>query len=242
MAPLTHAVPDLMDVRQAVDAVLAEFLAAKRRSARPTTRELIDTLRDFLFAGGKRIRPMMCMCGWYAADGRGDPEPVMRAAASLELFHAFPLIHDDVMDNSDIRRGRSTVHRLLAERHRGRGGPGNADRFGLEAAVLPGDLALARSGELLRGKCIALMAIAVAWATPAQLRLLHALVGRPDLTEEQADAVRAVLEATGARLEVERMIARRFRRALAARDRTPFPESATAALRQLAYATSARRS
>lgn len=59
VATLTHAVPDLMDVRQAVYAVLAEFLAAEPRSARPTTRELIDTLRDFLFAGGKRIRPTL---------------------------------------------------------------------------------------------------------------------------------------------------------------------------------------
>ncbi|WP_406397382.1 hypothetical protein OH805_00865 [Streptomyces sp. NBC_00879] len=42
LAPLTHAVPDLIDVRQAVDAVLAEFLSAKRRCARSTTRELID--------------------------------------------------------------------------------------------------------------------------------------------------------------------------------------------------------
>ncbi|WP_405605109.1 hypothetical protein OG741_36965 [Streptomyces sp. NBC_01410] len=88
----THAVPDLMDVRQAVDTALAEFLAAKRRSARPATRELIDTSRDFLFAGGKRIRPMMCICGWYAADGRGDPEPVVRAAASLELCTALMAI------------------------------------------------------------------------------------------------------------------------------------------------------
>lgn len=356
LTALTDATPDLRDVRQAVDAVLAELLAAKRRSAAPALRELIDTLHGFLFAGGKRIRPVMCLCGWYAAGGRGDPEPVVRAAASLELFHTFALIQDDVMDNSDLRRGRSTVHRSLADLHRSRGGPGNADQFGRNAAVLLGDLALALSDELLHtsltpdqlraalpvidtmrtevvfgqyldllgvgrpigdlahalelirfktakytverplhlggalagratavadactayalpigeafqlrddllgafgdpaatgkpaiddfreGKCTVLLALAGARADPVQLRLLHALVGRPDLTEEQADAVRVVLEATGARLTVERMIARRCRRALSALDRAAFPQAATAALRQLASALSARTS
>jgi geranylgeranyl diphosphate synthase type I len=356
LTALTDAVPDLMDIRQAVDAALAEFLAAKRRSATPALRELIDTLGGFIFVGGKRIRPVMCICGWYAAGGRRDPGPVVRAAASLELFHAFALIHDDVMDDSALRRGRSTVHRLLAHRHRSRGGPGNADRFGLNAAVLLGDFALALSDELLHtgltpvqlraalpvvdtmrtevvfgqyldllgagrptgdvahamevsryktakytverplhlggalagcdtavtdactayalpigeafqlrddllgafgdpaatgkpatddfreGKCTVLMALAVLRATPAQRALLHAVVGRPDLTEEQADAVRGVLEATGARLAAERMITRRCRRALAVLDRASFPEAATAAMRQLVHATSARTS
>ncbi|MFF7977391.1 polyprenyl synthetase family protein [Streptomyces sp. NPDC007905] len=353
---LTDAVPGLPGIRQAVDAVLAEFLAAKRRSATPDLRELIDILEGFLSAGGKRIRPVMCICGWYASGGRGEPGPVVRAAASLELFHAFALIHDDLMDNSHIRRGRPTVHRLLADRHRSQGGSGNADRFGMNAAVLLGDFALALSDELLHtgltpiqlraalpvidamrtevmfgqyrdllgtgrptagvahaleliryktakytverplhlggtlagcdtaatdaltayplpvgeafqlrddllgafgdpakpgkpvtddfreGKCTVLMALAVVRATSAQLRALHELVGRSGLTEEQADSIRIVLEDTGARLAVERMIARRCRRALAALDRAPFPEPATTALRHLAYATSVRTS
>lgn len=104
---LTDAAPDLRDVRQAVDAVLTGFLAAKRRSAAAALRKLSDTLCGFLFAGGNRIRPVMGLCGWYAAGGRGDPEPVVRAAVSLELFHTFGLVHDGVMDDSDLRRGRS---------------------------------------------------------------------------------------------------------------------------------------
>ncbi|MFF0061551.1 polyprenyl synthetase family protein [Streptomyces sp. NPDC005279] len=357
MTALTDAAPDLVEVRRAVDSVLVEFLAAKSRSAPPQLPELLETLRRFLFAGGKRIRPLMCVCGWYAADGHGDPEPVLRAAASLELFHTCALIHDDVMDDSDTRRGHRSVHASLADRHRSRNGPGDADRFGTNAAILLGDLALTWSDELLHtaglttaqlraalavvdamrseimfgqyldllgtgrphdsiaraltvsrfktakytverplhlggalagcsaavrdactayalpigeafqlrddllggfgdpaatgkpstddfrhGKCTVLMALAVVRATPAQLRLLHALVGRPDLTEEQADAVRAVLEATGARLAVERMIARRHRRAMKALDRAPFPEAAIETLRQLAHAASVRTS
>ncbi|WP_443057525.1 polyprenyl synthetase family protein [Streptomyces sp. NBC_00664] len=68
--------------------------------------------------GSKRLRPVLCVLGWLAAAG-GEPAsallpvplPVLRAAASLELLHAFALIHDDVMDGSDLRRGRPTVHR-----------------------------------------------------------------------------------------------------------------------------------
>ncbi|MFF3247190.1 hypothetical protein ACFYWY_26490 [Streptomyces sp. NPDC002870] len=141
-------------------------------------------------------------------------------------------------------------------------GAGGHTLMALDDAGLLGDLALTWSGELLhsaashpsncvrrsawwthrRGKCTVLMALAVARATPAQLRLLRALVGRPELPEDQADSVRAVLEATGARLAVERMIARRCRRAMKALDLAPFPGAAVEALRHLAHAASVRTS
>ncbi|UXY27093.1 polyprenyl synthetase family protein [Streptomyces sp. HUAS TT20] len=101
-------------------------------------------LEEFM-VGGKRIRPMLTVMGWKAAGGETDLTAVVRVAASLEMFHAFALIHDDIMDDSDTRRGRPTIHRMLA----GKRGDDRTERFGIGAAVLLGDLAFAWSDQLL---------------------------------------------------------------------------------------------
>ncbi|MFD3513877.1 polyprenyl synthetase family protein [Streptomyces sp. NPDC058657] len=134
-----------------VDTVLGEFLASKAKHASgawmPT--EITDVLRSFMLTGGKRLRPALCIAGWYAAGGPGDAAPILRVAASLEMFHAFCLIHDDIMDHSAVRRGRPTVHRTLAANHRHNRSPAAADALGTGAAILVGDLALAWSDELI---------------------------------------------------------------------------------------------
>ncbi|WP_372405488.1 polyprenyl synthetase family protein [Streptomyces luteireticuli] len=152
MAP-SIVVRDVLDreaVRRSVDTALADFLAAKARTAtsQPQLGYLSGLLQDFM-AGGKRIRPLLCATGWYAVGGGEDPRSVFQVAACLEMFHAFALIHDDVMDNSDTRRGRPTVHRTLAEHSAGRRGEEELERFAHSAAVLLGDLALTWSDELL---------------------------------------------------------------------------------------------
>jgi geranylgeranyl diphosphate synthase type I len=71
------------------------------------------------------------------------------AAAALEIFHAAALVHDDLIDNSDTRRGRPAAHRSLEAGHRGAGWQGDADAFGRSAAILLGDLLVAWSDDLL---------------------------------------------------------------------------------------------
>ncbi|MEU3910411.1 polyprenyl synthetase family protein [Streptomyces sp. NPDC029721] len=128
--------------------------------------EVTQCLRDLLCVGGKRLRPLLCVTGWQAAGGCGITEAVVRVAASLEMFHTFCLIHDDVMDDSSSRRGAPTVHRRLA-RHHGQGrGTLAAERVGAGCAILIGDLALAWSGELLH----------TAGLTPRQLDAVLPLV------------------------------------------------------------------
>jgi geranylgeranyl diphosphate synthase type I len=85
------------------------------------------------------------------ASGRaGDaPAPVIAAAAALEVFHAAALVHDDLIDNSDTRRGRPATHRALEAAHRDAGWLGDADAFGRSAAILVGDLLVAWSDDLL---------------------------------------------------------------------------------------------
>ncbi|MFJ9340927.1 polyprenyl synthetase family protein [Streptomyces sp. NPDC101733] len=142
---------DVYEVRREVDAVLEEFFTAKKIATEHSElRDLTDMLREFI-AEGKRLRPLLCAVGWLAVGGTGDRDVLLRVAACLELFHSFALIHDDVMDRSATRRGRPTVHRALADRHPAAEEPGRCERFGENAAILLGDLALVWSDELLLG-------------------------------------------------------------------------------------------
>ncbi|MEV8420259.1 polyprenyl synthetase family protein [Streptomyces niveus] len=146
----TTSQPDLSSVRHKVSTALTGFLDAKDQAAPGTELlYLTTTLRAFL-TSGKRLRSVLCVYGWQAAGGDGELTAAIRAAASLELFQVFALVHDDVMDDSDVRRGQPSAHRALATAYTDSGGPqGRAEAHGLGAAVLLGDLALVWSDELL---------------------------------------------------------------------------------------------
>jgi geranylgeranyl diphosphate synthase, type I len=101
-------------------------------------------LRRFVLEGGKRLRPAFV---WWGYRGAGGPpegpraEAVVRAACSVELLHVCALIHDDVMDGSQVRRGRPAMHVEFATLHRACTWRGDPGAFGTGAAVLMGDLA-----------------------------------------------------------------------------------------------------
>jgi geranylgeranyl diphosphate synthase type I len=140
---------DAEDLRTRVHKVLEEFLARQGGvldAVSPDCAPMIEYVGD-LMRGGKRLRPAFCYWGWRAA-GAPDGESILRAASSLEFFQAAALVHDDVMDDSDTRRGAPAVHRRFTALHGDRGWAGDAGRFGLAGAVLAGDLCLVWSDEL----------------------------------------------------------------------------------------------
>jgi geranylgeranyl diphosphate synthase type I len=154
------------ETREAVTEYLDGFLAGKKEQALSSQADrLPDILREFL-TGGKLIRPLLTVIGWVAAGGKGDRGPVVEVAASLEMFHAFTLIHDDIMDESDTRRGRRTAHRQLAGDRRG----SRAGHFGVSAAILLGDLALAWSDEILHRAPLTPVQFAAAFSVIAEMR------------------------------------------------------------------------
>lgn len=117
--------------------------------------DLPDTLLSWLLpAGGKRLRPLMCHWGWVAAhgdvDGPGRAEMV-QAGAALELLHFFALVHDDVMDRGESRRGRPTAHVEAARSHAEADALGDPVLFGDSVAILLGDLALSEASVLMAG-------------------------------------------------------------------------------------------
>lgn len=137
-------------LRNAVDSQLQDFLKeheALLAEIAPDTALVSQALSEFL-QGGKRMRGVLCYWGWRAAGGEPEPE-IVAAAASLEFLQACALIHDDVMDGSDLRRGLPAIHRRFATIHRENEWSGSPDRFGLAAAILLGDLCLSWADELL---------------------------------------------------------------------------------------------
>jgi geranylgeranyl diphosphate synthase type I len=143
-APLT----DTTGLRARFDAQLAAFLERQDPDwPDGAPRGVFTTLHRFVLAGGKRLRPMFCYWGWRAA-GASDGTPIVVASAALELFHAFALIHDDIMDGSDRRRGEPSVHRLFADVHARSSWRGDPASYGRNTALLCGDLCAAWSDQM----------------------------------------------------------------------------------------------
>jgi geranylgeranyl diphosphate synthase, type I len=99
---------------------------------------LYDASRTYLASGGKKLRPFMVIksCEMFA----GMEERALPAAAAVELIHNFSLIHDDIMDNDDIRHGISTVHK----------------KYGLPIALIAGDILFSKAFQVLslQGKSV----------------------------------------------------------------------------------------
>ncbi|MCU1514661.1 MAG: geranylgeranyl pyrophosphate synthase, partial [Microbacteriaceae bacterium] len=144
-----------------VQAGIDEFLDAQE----PLLDEIGDELAPFieysrdLLRGGKRFRALFCYWGWQSVTHVGGDvsegarpsglAAVVKAASALEIFHAAALVHDDIMDNSDTRRGRPSAHKRFEALHAGGNLSGPSRGFGQSAALLLGDLLLGWSDELL---------------------------------------------------------------------------------------------
>lgn len=142
---------DTADLRSRVHKVLSAYLAKQTPTLDAISADLgplTDAIGDFLLDRGKRLRPAFCYWGWRGGGGP-DSEEIVTAAAALEFVHACALIHDDVMDGSDTRRGQPAVHRRFASLHRVSGWSGDPGTFGSSAAILLGNLCLIWADSLL---------------------------------------------------------------------------------------------
>ena len=148
----------------------------------PELEPFIDYSRSFL-AGGKRFRALFCYWGWQSvtagdpldAAGNGaavDLPAVVSAAAALEMFHAAALVHDDIMDNSDTRRGNPAAHKRFERLHREGGWLGDASGYGQSSALLLGDLLLSWSDEVFDSALRQLPDATAAAAARAEFNLM----------------------------------------------------------------------
>src|SRR5579871_722671 len=135
----------LLPVATRVESRIADLLDAELARWRPVDEALsepLEALRAFVVIGGKRLRPAFFHCAYVGAGGDPDDSRAVDAAAALELVHTFALIHDDVMDGSETRRGNDAVHRAFMRSHEAERWRGDARRFGEGMAILIGDFAI----------------------------------------------------------------------------------------------------
>lgn len=118
---------------QSVNEALDRLLPAA--SAKPST--IHKAMRYSLFAGGKRLRPALCLAAAQACGGQTAEPNAIPLACAVECIHTYSLIHDDLpaMDDDDFRRGKPTNHKV----------------FGEGIAVLAGDALLTQAFEILAG-------------------------------------------------------------------------------------------
>ena len=148
----------LETVKIDVDALLVDYLedcATDLGRIDERAPLLVHEISRLVAAGGKRLRPAFCIWAFRAAGGPEKPsssgtpqQPIVRAAAALELLHTMALIHDDLMDSAAERRGVEASSPHLAGEALVRGLRIDPARFGDDAALLTGDLAAVLADRL----------------------------------------------------------------------------------------------
>lgn len=136
---------------------LDEFCDEKRGQLAEISEDLIPVIdyTQSLLSGGKRFRALFAFWSWAGQLDRDIAEedldlnsPIVGVAAALEMFHAAALVHDDLLDQSDTRRGQPAIHKRFEQLHQQQRFGGSSERFGVAGSVLTGDLMLAWSSEL----------------------------------------------------------------------------------------------
>ena len=140
--------------RLEIETTLKDFLERITRDLSEISAELTPVSAEItsFLATGKRFRPLFAYAGYLAAGGQNDGaqlKNMLKAATSLELLQACALIHDDLMDGSDMRRGAPAVHRYFENYHLENSMRGDKAQFGLSAAILLGDFALIWADKLI---------------------------------------------------------------------------------------------
>ena len=141
----------------AINTSLTEFFtreAGYLQNVGPELDPVVDALGRFLLDSGKRLRPLFATVGFLGTGGDLTPE-IIRATSSLELVHVCALIHDDVMDASDTRRGAPAIHKQFETLHKTEELAGDSTQFGTAAAILLGDLALIWAAKALHESGVA---------------------------------------------------------------------------------------
>lgn len=143
--------PELRTETAAYLAALEErmqvFFQEQRQILEQISEEALPLLEaiEALSAGGKRLRALLAYWGWRGAGGQAGDQGLVDAGLALELFQTAALIHDDMIDASDTRRGAPSVHRRFEAMHQLKGYKTSPAHFGSSSALLAGDLCLSWS-------------------------------------------------------------------------------------------------
>lgn len=148
-----------------------DYLVQLPYDRRPAS--LYEPIRYVLSMGGKRIRPVLMLLSYNLF--KEDPETILMPACALETYHNYTLLHDDLMDNADLRRGHETVHK----------------KWNANTAILSGDSMLVLAYQRMQQCCSDKMAEVLALFTETALEIGEgqeydmAFEHRDDVSEEE---------------------------------------------------------
>ena len=198
---------------------ISEYIDARRRDVEAALAEILpappdcppvvyEAMRYSLLAGGKRLRPVLCLASADAVGG--DRASALPAACAIELIHTYSLIHDDLpaMDNDTMRRGRPTLHVVVGEGQAILAGDGLlTEAFNILArSPRPRDYQRALA-QLDVVRVIAAAAGAIGMVGGQAIDLLHSGLGTRDSDLRQGDGGQAGLEEPGSARESARQSA-----------------------------------
>jgi geranylgeranyl diphosphate synthase type I len=192
---------------------LDEFCDARKVEFSQISSDL-SVIPDFtkgLLAGGKRFRALFCYWSWVAsleiAGVRQTPDQKARSTeamvgicSALEMFHAAALVHDDLLDQSDTRRGEPAVHKRFEALHEAAGFAGSSERYGLAGSVLVGDMMLGWSSEIFGQALLKSPTVEIETHCREEFSKMRieVMAGQYlDVLEENAAPIRSVEEAVG---------------------------------------------
>lgn len=132
---------------EALEREMGRFFAQQREIMLAVSEETLPLLESIesLSCGGKRLRAQLAYWGYRGAGGTQLTPSIVKAGLAIELFQTAALIHDDIIDASDTRRGAPSVHRRFETMHGNLGYKTSAETFGVSSAILAGDLCLSWS-------------------------------------------------------------------------------------------------
>ena len=166
-----------------------ELRASYGRAKKGVPREIgpyLEVNREFTLRGGKRFRAILVLAGYYLATGR-NPRPALPAAAAVEHFQSWMLIHDDIIDHAEERRGGPSVHRELAQAHRRERWEGSSEEYGIGIGITLGDLEEPFTVESILATPVAPAARIAALAEYSRMTRLTAFGQLLDIRSEALD-------------------------------------------------------
>jgi geranylgeranyl diphosphate synthase type I len=196
-----------------VQANLDSFCQKQRTDFEAISADLIPVVdyTQSLLQGGKRFRALFCYWAWRSClsdstyhqsehEIQDSEQAIAGIAASLEMFHAAALVHDDLLDQSDTRRGAPAIHKRFETLHKEKSWAGAPERFGVAGSVLVGDLMLGWSSEIFGNALLHSpnREIESACRDEFSLMRVEVMAGQYlDVLEENAAATRPVSEGVG---------------------------------------------
>ena len=129
---------------EAINNALNKFFDARIERAKtlsPSHVQYYDYIKEYIMRGGKRFRPIAVIMAYRAVTGKTPPENYYSAACTVEILHNASLLHDDLIDHDETRRGGPTFHAKYREWYKNAvsSNPDKAAHFGMTAAILGGD-------------------------------------------------------------------------------------------------------